>query len=240
MASFTGVYGVSFVVAFAGASVGWAFAEPGVKKGVLHMLAAALVFACVYGYGHKVLPAKPLGEMRQPLLSLNTALIQPNIDQYKKWSPQYEAEITDTLEQLGKNLEGKNLMLAVWPESAVPGALTEEKYIRLFEGIAARSGAYQFIGSNIEHETNQYVGAYLLPPNAAAWQNYRKISRWKTLSVRLLTMWKYWGNWGRLRLARANKSRWMLPGCPWGKRFATKAFSRSCGYPKTAKGQNFL
>ncbi len=175
MASFTGVYGVSFVVAFAGASVGWAFAEPGVKKGVLHMLAAALVFACVYGYGHKVLPAKPLGEMRQPLLSLNTALIQPNIDQYKKWSPQYEAEITDTLEQLGKNLEGKNLMLAVWPESAVPGALTEEKYTRLFEDIAARSGAYQFIGSNVEHETNQYVGAYLLPPNAAEWQNYRKI-----------------------------------------------------------------
>ena len=140
IASFTGVYGVSFVVSFAGASIGWAFAEPGVKKGVLHMLAAALVFACVYGYGHKVLPAKPLGEMRQPLLSLNTALIQPNIDQYKKWSPQYE-----------------------------------EKYTRLFEDIAARSGAYQFIGSNVEHETNQYVGAYLLPPNAAEWQNYRKI-----------------------------------------------------------------
>ena len=44
LAAFTGVYGISFIVAFTGASLGWAFATKGVKDGVWHMVAAAVVF----------------------------------------------------------------------------------------------------------------------------------------------------------------------------------------------------
>lgn len=174
IASFTGVYGVSFAVAFTGASLGWAFAVRGVKNGVVHMCLAAAVFLSLYAYGHYSLPSRS-GRPGQPLLSLNAALIQPNIDQYKKWSPEFETEITDTLTEMGRSLEGEDVMLTVWPESAVPGSLTDETYLTLFEDIATRTDSYQFIGSNVEEDGKQYVGAYLMAPNRDELQSYRKI-----------------------------------------------------------------
>ncbi len=177
LASFTGVYGISFLVAFVGASLGWAFAVRGVKDGVWYMLFAAVVFLGVYIYGHYTLPSQPLdsGKRHQPLLSLNAAVIQPNIDQYKKWSPQYEAEIIQTLSEMGYSLAGKDVMLTVWPESAVPGSLLEESYLTLFEDIASHTDSYQLIGSNVEQSGRQYVGAYLMPPDLDALQHYLKI-----------------------------------------------------------------
>ena len=175
IASLTGVYGVSFAVAFTGSALGWAFAIKGVKDGVWQMVCAAAVFLAVFIYGHYSLPAQPLGTRHQPLLSLKAALIQPNIDQYKKWSPEYEAEITSTLSQMGHSLAEKSVMLTVWPESTVPGSLTEETYLTLFEDIATQTGSYQFIGSNVEADGKQYVGGYLMTPNLDNLQSYRKI-----------------------------------------------------------------
>lgn len=174
LAAYTGVYGLSFALAFTGASVGWAFAEPGVKRGVGHMLLAALVFVGLFTFGHFRLPSRPL-RPGGALLSLNAALMQPNIDQYKKWDESFETEITDTLADMGGSLADSDVMLAVWPESAVPGTLLEEKYLNLFEDIASKSGAYQMVGSNVPEENAQYVGAYLLAPNSDALQSYRKI-----------------------------------------------------------------
>ena len=81
----------------------------------------------------------------------------------------------DTITSMGNELEGKGVMLAVWPESTVPGTLTEEKYKQLFAGISARSGAHQLIGSNIPQATWQYVGSYLMSPEQEKLQDYRKV-----------------------------------------------------------------
>lgn len=174
LVSFTGVYGLSFALAFTGASVGWAFALPGVKRGVGHMCVAALVFLGLFAFGHYRLPSQPL-QSGQALLSLHAALMQPNIDQYKKWDETFETEITNTLEEMGASLAGTDVMLAVWPESAVPGTLLEERYLNLFQRIAADSGAYQLVGSNVPDGDAQYVGAYLLSPDGGDLQSYRKI-----------------------------------------------------------------
>ncbi|MDO5764111.1 MAG: apolipoprotein N-acyltransferase [Elusimicrobiales bacterium] len=172
--SFTGVYGLSFALAFTGASVGWAFALPGVKRGVGHMCMAALVFLGLFAFGHYRLPSQPL-RPGKALLSLHAALMQPNIDQYKKWDETFEAEITDTLEEMGASLTGTDVMLAVWPESAVPGTLLEDRYFNLFKRVAADSGAYQLVGSNVPDGAAQYVGAYLMSPDGETLQSYRKI-----------------------------------------------------------------
>ena len=171
--SFTGVYGLSFALAFTGASVGWAFALPGVKRGVSHMCMAALVFLGLFGFGHYRLPKTPLRN-GQPLLSLSAAVMQPNIDQYKKWDNAFETEITNTLMDMGLSLSGSDVMLAVWPESVVPTSLQDEKYQRLFDTLAISSGAYQLVGSNVPEDGKQYVGAYLVPPDMGMLQSYRK------------------------------------------------------------------
>ena len=177
IASFTGVYGLSFLLAYVGSSVGWCFALPGLKKGLWHLALATLVFASVYGIGrHMQTRYTHFAKHPHALLSVQTAIMQPNIDQYKKWTQQYEDEIAQTLQTMGAQLTDKNLYVTIWPESAVPGSLTDERYYELFSHIAQTSGAHQLIGSNISSQTgDQYVGAYLLSPAANTLAAYRKI-----------------------------------------------------------------
>ncbi len=175
IASYTGVYGIGFALVFVGASIGWGFAVPGVRKGTKHMVFAAAVFLAVYAVGHYALPSAKVQRQQDTLLSVKAALIQPNIDQYKKWSPEFEEEILSAITRMGYALEGQDVMLTVWPESTVPGALTEERYLHLFEDIATRTGSYQWIGSNVEKDGKQYVGAYSMAPNSDELQSYLKI-----------------------------------------------------------------
>ncbi len=176
IAAFTGVYGISFALVFVSASVGWAFSISRVKPAVGHMLVAAGLFMGIYWWGHiQVENEKTAQESRSSLLSVQTILVQPNVDQYKKWDEAFEEEIFNALSALGDEVSLYQPRLAVWPESTLPGSLEEDRYAHLFEDIATRSGAYQLLGSNINAAQGQYVGAYLMPPSAEEWQEYRKI-----------------------------------------------------------------
>jgi apolipoprotein N-acyltransferase len=178
LASFTGVYGLSFILAFTGACVGWGFAVPGVRQGFWQFILGTLVFASVFGFGKYQTDRRLAWEERrqvQSLLNVQASLLQPNIDQYKKWTPQFEQEIRQTLQQMGDSLAGKGVYLAVWPESVVPDSLTEENSFNLFADIAQKSEAYQILGSNVFENNQQYVGAYLMAPQTAELSVYRKI-----------------------------------------------------------------
>lgn len=170
IASFAGNTGISFLVAFTGISVGYAFATPYLKRGLVQLVLAAAVFLGVYGYGSAVLAHKP----QHSLLSLRAAVLQPNIDQYKKWSPAFEEEILNTITQMGADLVGKNIMLAVWPESVTPGPVQQEPYRALMEGVAQASGAWQFAGSTRQADGKQYVSAFLFSPNGVPLSFYDK------------------------------------------------------------------
>lgn len=177
VASYTGVYGISFVLAFVGSAIAWFLQLPSLRQGFWQLGLAVGMFALIFGAGREV-KNRQQHWLKHPhtLLSVQTALLQPNIDQYKKWTPEFEEEITHTLETMGENLADKGIYLAIWPESSVPGALTEEKYFNLFSRIAQGSGAYQLIGSNIfVTPEEQYVGAYLMTPQADGLSAYRKI-----------------------------------------------------------------
>lgn len=172
LASLTGVYGISFALAFTGTSLGYAFSgKAGFKGGVFQVLASGLLCGGVCAYGKWTL-SRP---EPKALLRLQAAVMQPNIDQYKKWSPEFEEEILNTLQDMGAQLKGDFVQLAVWPESAVPGALTQKTYFDLFAQIGAESQAFQAVGSNIQEEGKQYVGAYVVSPSAEELQQYRKV-----------------------------------------------------------------
>lgn len=176
LASFAGVYGVSFVLAFVGTSVGWCFGQRGLRKGLWQLILATVVFVSVYGFG-KHMQDKMARFLEHPrsLLTVQTALMQPNIDQYKKWTLEFKEEITATLKEMGQQLDGTNTYLIIWPESVVPGSLTDEEHFDLFTRVGQQSGAYQVIGSNVvSADGEQYVGAYLMTPDGDGLSAYRK------------------------------------------------------------------
>jgi len=174
LVSLTGVYGLSFCVIWTGLQLGWSLSQPSVKKVTGSLLLIALLLGCVFGYGQDRLSHFAKMRKRQSLLSLQVALMQPNIDQYKKWDDAYEQQIKDTLTQMGQQLTTGKTMLTVWPESVTPQPLTDPVYAQLFEKIASDSNSYQLLGSYLPGE-KQYVGAYLLAPDSSEWQVYTKV-----------------------------------------------------------------
>lgn len=172
IASFIGTAGISALVAFCGISIGYAFATPHLKRGIFQMFLAMAVFLSVYGYGSYIL-SRP---QSRSLLRLQAAVMQPNIDQYKKWSPEFEQEILDGIAQMGAELEGKNVMLTIWPESVSPGPVQEEPYFSLFKELAQFSGAWQLVGSNREdEEQKQHVSAFLFSAQGEEVSFYDKV-----------------------------------------------------------------
>lgn len=173
LAGYTGFYGLSFALVFTGVSVGWAFSLPSLKKAVGHMLLATTVFITVYATGDAILQESN-GYLRRGTV-LHAALLQPDIDQYKKWDSAFVGEINDIILQMGQTLKAP-LDLAVWPESVLPENFTRPLYTAMFDSFASESGAYQVVGSNIEQAGRNYVGAYVVSPkDSDAIQSYRKI-----------------------------------------------------------------
>ena len=175
LVSLVGVYGLSFCLAWSGVQLGWALHHPSANKIVGSILLVLALCCSVYGFGSYRLTQFARIKKHQPLLSLQTALVQPNIDQYKKWDEAYEQEILERLLQMGRQLTPGKIMLTVWPESVSPGPLSEEKYFSLFKEIATSSHSYQLVGSFAADEKNQYVSADLLGPQTDDLQTYQKI-----------------------------------------------------------------
>lgn len=175
LVSLTGVYGLSFCLMWCGAQLGWMLTNPSVKKIAGSMLLVLAVFFSVYSFGHYRLERFGKINKHQSLLSLQAALMQPNIDQYKKWNEAYETEIRDTVVAMGSQIAPGTALLTVWPESVAPGPLTEETESSVFEKIAVESESFQLVGSFLPSGEEQYVGAYLVAPDTDTWQIYQKI-----------------------------------------------------------------
>ncbi|MCQ2410573.1 MAG: apolipoprotein N-acyltransferase [Elusimicrobiaceae bacterium] len=171
VAAYTGVYGVSFLLVCVSALLAKALSCGLSRKSVFYVLVAVGVWLGAYGWGNRQIPIVSTPS----LLHVSAALMQPNIDQYKKWDDSFEAEITDTIYQMGQALTGHNILLTVWPESVLPGEISEEKYFDLMQDVSARSGAYQVVGSSLSQGTAQYVGAYLMTPYQDTLQEYKKV-----------------------------------------------------------------
>ena len=176
LAAYGGVYSISFVLILISALLGWALAQARLKIGVGGGLVAAGICVGLFVWGDTRLPLmeNAAGRALQTRM-LSVGLAQPNIDQYKKWDAAFEQEIVDVIAHFGQEFQGKDLSLIVWPESVLPGDLQEEPYYQLMEDISSKTTAHQLIGSSIEQEEQQYVGAFLMTPFVEDLQAYKKV-----------------------------------------------------------------
>ena len=169
--SVTGAAGLSFLVAWVGLSIGYAFVIDSLFKSIRQMLLAACIFLLAYSGGHWYLK----NQQPQNLLRLRAAVMQPNIDQYKKWDARFEAEIHDVIDQMTAQLEGQDIMLSVWPESVTPGPVQDEPYAAWFKTVAEKMNAWQLVGTNRQENGRDYVSAFLLNPQGQTAGIYDKV-----------------------------------------------------------------
>lgn len=148
-------------------------------KKLLPITAAAAV-ACTLLYGHWNEAQNDDGRQ------IRIALIQGNIEQDKKWNPQYAGMIMDTYASLTRQSADDKPDLIIWPETAMPGRIVkDQKYLLIAKELAVATGSWLLVGSALHHkfEKPQVANticnnsALLIPPYSGKIvdQHYNKI-----------------------------------------------------------------
>jgi len=140
------VYGVTFVVALISGTLVNAFFKyrrsEYFQLYVNLMFIAAIWVASAY-FAHRTY-TQPEG---QPI---KVSLVQGNIPQTLKWSPEHVSLSLDTYAELTEPLWGKSKLI-IWPEAAVPLSLQNaQNFIQMLDEKAKKSGANLYLGIPIQ------------------------------------------------------------------------------------------
>ncbi|MBI4056673.1 MAG: apolipoprotein N-acyltransferase, partial [Elusimicrobia bacterium] len=165
VASWTGVYGISFLIVWVNATLAVAHVSVPVLQGnrgallILPGLALGL---------NTILGSLCLYKSSVPssLDKISVALLQPNVDQYKKWTPSFTKEIQSSLTQLSLQAEQNGADLIVWPESSVPGFFEDPVYHGWLSHLVQRGKAIHVIGAVTQLQGGIQNAAFLFSPPA--------------------------------------------------------------------------
>ena len=167
IASFTGVWGVSFLIVLINVGLWRAVQSRSLRPIGLPALCLGLVWC--------------LGYFGQPVTSLEeklrVALLQGNIPQGEKWDEAFQESIWKRYEQLTAQAAARQPDLIVWPETAVPGYLEELLIEDRLKEICAAAGTPMLVGVPTEDFKTglPYNSAVLLTPAGEELGRYSKI-----------------------------------------------------------------
>jgi apolipoprotein N-acyltransferase len=175
IAQFTGVVGLSFVIAFANLIAITTplrlYHEARTHRmrphWDLNLTVLAIVGLFVFGWR--------VTEERRPTVPLRVAAIQTNIPQEQKFKP--TEQIVDTCDQLSTLAVQREPKpeLIVWPESSIPGTFGHDAWVLQFsQTVAQRSGTDLLLGIDDEENDKAYNAALLISPSGES-QLYRKV-----------------------------------------------------------------
>ena len=169
IADLTGVYGVSFLVAFANVVFYrmWAwFRQKDAPYPVRGFLALLVLMAATIGYGFNALNRAETGPLQRVLM------VQGNIPQDVKWDPAFEESTVATYERLSRKGCQTGGTLVVWPESALPFFFQSEPvYAARVKSLASELKSCLVTGSPAfekDGELTRYLNsAFLISPTGS-------------------------------------------------------------------------
>ena len=169
IAEWTGVYGVSFLIVFCN----WLFYSFLTRaKGRKYLAAAALLIIAVAIFGAVRLDAfKFYGDK-----IYKAVIVQPSIDQYKKWDTAYRDEIINGLKFYASQSAQKNADLILFPETAYPQIIRESSRNSAFiTEISRISQTFGIFGALTEDDSGDYYNAvFSFSPNALSYEGIHK------------------------------------------------------------------
>jgi apolipoprotein N-acyltransferase len=178
IAEFTGVAGLSFLVAFtnvillttARRFILETHVRPMRPHYDLTLTMAAIVG--VMGFGIRSL------QIQRPAKTLNVALVQPNIPREQKFSAEFAQKTFDQFTRLSARALGASSRpdLIVWPESSMPGPVLQDDLSHRFViNFSASAKTDLLLGTIDLDETRAYNAALLVSESGERVQVYRKV-----------------------------------------------------------------
>ncbi len=157
MVSFTGAYGISFVVMVANSAIADIFIHcmETRKKGtpekrkvtwlsnpLYRGVLVLLIISTIWFAGWMSIPREHLGK------SLSISVVQGNIAQKIKWKREYREQIISKYENLTEEAARSNPKLIVWPEASTPGfILNDTTLYQRMVSMVRRTNTYLLAGS---------------------------------------------------------------------------------------------
>ena len=179
VAEWGGVYAVSMLVALMNTALAMTILKfRGVAVGRRYrahpeLMIALTVLALSIVTGVRMVTQKgPAGDV------IRVALVQPNIPQVKKWSPEWAEEVYTKLRNLTEMTTVRNVDLVVWPETALPSYALLDMDCLAFVGELLTNGTPILAGTIDarvgENTTNFFNSSMLFDPEAPDVQIYNK------------------------------------------------------------------
>ncbi|MGB9476674.1 MAG: apolipoprotein N-acyltransferase, partial [Candidatus Udaeobacter sp.] len=178
IAEFTGVAGLSFMVAFANViavtTVCRLFIEAHTRSARPHF-DLTLTLAAIVGvltFGIRATQFSP------PTKPLRVAAVQSNVPQSQKFDPQFMHRIFDQFRRLSEIALHSNPPpdLLVWPESSMPGpVLADRESYQFVMDLAASGDSDILLGTIDEENRDVYNAALLVSDSGEQVQVYRKL-----------------------------------------------------------------
>ncbi|MBL7157923.1 MAG: apolipoprotein N-acyltransferase [Candidatus Omnitrophica bacterium] len=163
----TGPYGVSFLIVLINFSVYKAIRK---REGRFYVLFFALMI-----YAFNILYGEYVIKRHYPASELRVASVQGNIPQGEKWDPAFRNSIMRQYVRLSEKALSKKPGLLVWPETAVPGYLAEEKDLKkALTSFVDKNNVHLLVGSVRDEAGAVFNSAMFLSPAKGIEKHYDK------------------------------------------------------------------
>lgn len=178
-ASFTGVYGVSFLVAWTSVSLLCAAASILGKPGQRSPWMVEIILPFTAGIAAFIFGFHQLSQPPTPARELKVALVQPGIPQTLIWNPTNDFARFQDLLHLTRDAMTNSPDLVVWPEAALPGLPRyEPDFAQPISDLAREHKAWMIIGADdaevTRTDTNYYNASFLISPDGRLVNTYWK------------------------------------------------------------------
>ena len=183
LASITGVYGLSLLLALTGAAAAYLIARKD-RRSIAVAIAVVLVVAACGAWGRLRLNDRSLVNSGEPV---RVAVLQANIAQQDKWNPALADGITNRYIEMTRQALARGATFIIWPESSTPFYFEQD----LLRGSAIRRLAIEgkatlLLGSDqvepVRPEQNRekpeervYNAAFVIRPDGRTGAVYRKM-----------------------------------------------------------------
>ena len=167
IADISGVYGVSFVIVVINMLLYFYLQN----KDKRYLIVSAIIILSLLFYG-LIRVNKFDGEYGDK--KINVGVVQPNIEQYKKWNAKYAAVILDTLCENADFFEDKNIDMLIYPETVLPRRLEENKDVQRAIRYISYVAKLTLIGGMSDENKKRYNSVFILSQDGEIIGKYKK------------------------------------------------------------------
>ena len=174
LASVTGVFGLSALLAASATAVAWPVVTAGPRRWVAPAVVAGLVAGTAF-WGHQRVAGSDLTAAGQ---ALRVGIVQGNVDQGIKWDPARADEIFARYLRLTGQVADQGARLVLWPESSTPFYFEYGAESQIVRELARRRGVQLLIGSDQWEQATPpriYNAAFLVNADGTTGGVYRKV-----------------------------------------------------------------